>query len=507
MPSEPKSATQRLHPSALLFGVGSAAKRLLLPGIVVLFASRGGDPTFWMLLLFFPALAAVLIKYWSYRYRFGDDELVIREGIVTRNERHIPYARIQNIDLLQNPLHRWFGVAEVRVETASGDKPEAVIRVLSLEAVAEMRGRVFAGKQETRETPPQAAEREGSAEAPQQMQHGRLLLQLPPRELVLHGLISNRGMVVVAAALGAMWQLDLFERFGLSLSKESWRQFLRAGRPGYLLGFVLLGAIALLVALLLLRLLSVGLAMFKLYGFELRRQGEDLRAEYGLLTRVSKTIPRHRVQLISTREGLLHRWFGRAMVQVETAGGPDDEGASSADHLTLAPLIPKSQVAELLSEVLPEVQLDQVQWRALAPRARLRLLRRSLVRSVILVAVAVAAVGAWGACVAAALFPLAYIRAGLYVKYTAYALTPGAVLYRSGWWVRRLSVARFNRIQVVSLHETPFDRRSRMATLRVDTAGGGRTGHPIAVSLIEAQTAKDLHDFLYREAGQTAFRW
>ena len=27
-----------------------------------------------------------------------EPELVIREGIVTRNERHVPYARIQNID-------------------------------------------------------------------------------------------------------------------------------------------------------------------------------------------------------------------------------------------------------------------------------------------------------------------------------------------------------------------------------------------------------------------------
>jgi uncharacterized membrane protein YdbT with pleckstrin-like domain len=223
---------------------------------------------------------------------------------------------------------------------------------------------------------------------------------------------------------------------------------------------------------------------------------------------VSKTIPRHRIQLVATREGLLHRLFGRAMVQVETAGGPEgEESAASADHLTLAPLIPAVRVAELVAELLPEVRLDQVAWSPLSPRAGRRLLRRSLLRSALLVTLVMLALGAWGALLALLLIPLAFVRARLFVRYTAYALGAGAVFYRSGWWVRRLSVARCNRVQVVSLHETPFDRRARMATLRVDTAGGGRTGHPIAVPLIEAATARELHEVLYREAGRTAFRW
>ena len=72
--------------------------------------------------------AAALFRYWSYRYRLDHDELVVRQGVLFRNERHIPYARVQNIDLVQNPLHRLFGVAEVRlavldegVHVAEGD--------------------------------------------------------------------------------------------------------------------------------------------------------------------------------------------------------------------------------------------------------------------------------------------------------------------------------------------------------------------------------------------------
>ena len=113
----------RFVPWASIFATDSSwnSKTLLLPGILVLiFASRGGRGELWFMLLFLPALIGALFRYWSYRYRFDRDELMIRQGIVFRSERHIPYARIQNIDLVQNPLHRLFRVAEVRLETTAG---------------------------------------------------------------------------------------------------------------------------------------------------------------------------------------------------------------------------------------------------------------------------------------------------------------------------------------------------------------------------------------------------
>lgn len=506
MPPERHAAArdlQRLHPSSLLFGVGLAAKRLLLPGLLALLAFGRKEPELWLILLFVPAVAGTVLHYWSYRYRFAEEELIIREGIITRNERHIPYARIQNIDLAQNPLHRRLGVAEVRLETAAGDKPEAIIRVLSLEAVREMRSRVFIGRPAAGPEVPTA----GGPSVEPVHPPARVLLQLPSRDVLLAGLISNRGLVVVAAALGTAWQLDLFERWGLLLTPERLQRIPLFRAPGHPLGAAVLAIGALIVALALLRLLSMGLALLKLHGFLLSRRGEDLRAEYGLFTRISKTIPRHRIQTLSIRESPLHRWFGRAEVQVETAGGVDGQEASGADRIALAPLIPRARLPELLRDVLPELELEAVEWRPIAPRAQRRLFVRFLPLVLLLAAGAVAVLGGWGLLAAVPLLPLAYANARLQVKYTAYALTPGAVLHRSGWWVRRLSVARFSKIQVLELRASPFDRRHRMASLRVDTAGSGRIGQPFVLTFLEAGIAAGLLERLSREAGRTAFRW
>jgi putative membrane protein len=44
----------------------------------------------------------------------------------------VPFRRIHNVTLHRNVLHRFFGVAEVRLESAGGVKPEAEMRVLRL---------------------------------------------------------------------------------------------------------------------------------------------------------------------------------------------------------------------------------------------------------------------------------------------------------------------------------------------------------------------------------------
>jgi putative membrane protein len=505
MPSDPGiEPVQRLHPASLLFTIGAVARRLLLPGIVVFFASGGGNTEIWLAVLFFPAAVAALVKYFSFRYQLRPDEIVVRQGIVTRNERHIPYARIQNINLVQNPLHRLFRVSEVHLETASGDEPEAAIRVLSLAAIERLRERVLRGRSEA---VAQGVIADSTlAEAPAV----RPLLRLPLGELVLFGLISNRGTALVAAAVGVAWQFDLgleerlerlpgyFAEHGDSLAV-----------PGPLSTATLIVA-AIVAILLALRLLSVVWAVLKFHGFTLTLCKEDLRASYGLLTRISATVPRHRIQLLSTRTRVLHRLCGRAIVQVETAGGGGDGdggGGGAVNRLWIAPLIPVQRLPRLLADVVPEVPLDRLDWQPLAATARRRVFRRSLLLVAAAAAIAFAALGPWGLLTLAPGVAWAWIHATLHVRHAGYAMMPGAVIYRSGWWVRRLSIVRFSKVQVLALRQSPFDRRYDMASVQVDTAGAGKVGHRVDIGLIPARVARSIVERVSDEAGRTAFRW
>jgi putative membrane protein len=328
------------------------------------------------------------------------------------------------------------------------------------------------------------------------------------RELLLLGLLSNRGLAVVAATLGALSQLapdELGDRIGEQVQR--WAQAPSslpgvAGPESWL--YVALAAVALL---LLLKLLSVAWIVLKYYGFRLTRRGDDLRAEYGLLTRVTVTIPRHRIQVLSAHSGPLQRRLGRVAVQVETAGGRQGDEESRTERLWLAPLLRERRLLGLLEEVLPGVRQESAEWLPLEPRARKRILRKTLALGLLLVGPAWFSLGYWSLLLVPPAALLAVVHSTLYLRHTRYAVEGGAVLYRSGWWRRQTSTVRFEKIQALALRQSPFDRRARMAAVSVDTAGAGRIGHPVCIRYLAERTAAELHDRLFREAGRTDFRW
>ena len=112
-----------------------------------------------------------------------------------------------------------------------------------------------------------------------------------------------------------------------------------------------------------------------------------------------------------------------------------------------------------------------------------------------------------GLLVFALLATWAIVYARKYVDSLGWAVTNGAVLFRSGWLWRRISIARFAKIQIVSVRETPFDRRRDMARVRVDTAGAGQASHAVHIPYLPAPRARELSAALVEQAAQTNFRW
>jgi membrane protein YdbS with pleckstrin-like domain len=59
-------------------------------------------------------------RYYTLRYRFDQEGIHMRVGILFRREVNLTYARIQDIHLRSNFVQRWFGLANVQIQTASG---------------------------------------------------------------------------------------------------------------------------------------------------------------------------------------------------------------------------------------------------------------------------------------------------------------------------------------------------------------------------------------------------
>jgi putative membrane protein len=69
----------------------------------------------------FPFVFPLLyFRYHTMRYRFTDEGVSMRWGILFRREVNLTYARIQDIHLTSNLVERWLGLARIQIQTASG---------------------------------------------------------------------------------------------------------------------------------------------------------------------------------------------------------------------------------------------------------------------------------------------------------------------------------------------------------------------------------------------------
>jgi uncharacterized protein len=88
--------------------------------------------------LAFPVtLVALCIKYRTLRYRFDDEGVWRRQGLLWRQEVNVAYRRVQDIHLTNGLIQRWLGLATVSIQTAAGAAtPEVTIEgVLEAEAL------------------------------------------------------------------------------------------------------------------------------------------------------------------------------------------------------------------------------------------------------------------------------------------------------------------------------------------------------------------------------------
>jgi membrane protein YdbS with pleckstrin-like domain len=64
-----------------------------------------------------------------------------------------------------------------------------------------------------------------------------------------------------------------------------------------------------------------------------------------------------------------------------------------------------------------------------------------------------------------------------------------------------------NKIQAVTMYESPFNRRAAMSGVRVDTAGAGELSHRVDIPYLDQEVASGLAERLAASAANTAFRW
>lgn len=487
----------RLHAWSWLFVTLQHMKQFILPLLVLVFAGRGDRNELWPLIGVGVLALASIWEYFTYRYRLLPDRIEIRSGLLERKLRQIAYARIHNVALHQTLLHRIFNVAEVRLESAGGVKPEAEMRVLRYDQALAMEKLV-------RERGGEAASAttDGIAAEPA----STTLLSLPVGEVIRHGLISNRGLVLVAGGFAAVSQIS--PRFFANFS-ERWLKvgtgYVESHQFGWLdYGIAALSLLAVFV--IALRALSVLTSLLQYYGFTLSETGRRLTVVRGLLTRLRTSVPKRRIQAWTLRESVLHRLFKRRALSIDTAASQSGGQQQQRGLRELAPIATPDACDGLIRHLLPNAHWPPAEWQPLHRLAWLRIWLGDLLWVLPVTAVLVWRFGAWGAWLLLWL-PWSALLAWKAATKAGWSLDGRLVAVRRGWWSRQWRFAEVEKLQALRLSRSPLDRLFGMRGLLLDTAGASAISPAMQIAYLTPDDAEKLQHALSARLAHSALRW
>ncbi len=480
--------SHRIHPLTIVVEtvrfVGKFGYVIII--LLVTRASGGGFDALELTLGAFGALsiAAAVLRYYFTKYSLDSTNMVIRTGVIFRQVRTIPLARIQNVEIKRGVLHQLLGIADLKIETAGGAQAEGDLSALSVSEAQRLKEYLLRAKQP--DVP-------AIGEAPPPPPRRQTVWAATLKDLLILGATENRAILIIGVLLAPVF---IAERFSDNLFERIAPALFESVR-GMGDNAIVIGVWVLFAVLLFGWIASIVTTAIKYHNFALRYQDGQFQRHYGLFTIVESVVPLPRIQTLCIEAPFLRRMLGYATIHAGLAGSvniSDQHGGTSA----LCLLVKRQKIAEYVRRVFPHLDIGAVEWQPVSRIAiRRGAFRFALVPSLALVGWVLYS----GATLhLVGLVPIAAIALWYgYARYKAlgYALTDGFLLTREGILYQKIHVAPHGKLQWLSLSQGPIQRRYRIANLDVGTAAviGAQLGSPSIVDL-DVDRAAEVQDHL-----------
>ncbi len=463
-----------LHPSMVILELARSLRSTLF-GLVLggYFALKGNMGLLTMIIFFsiiLPTIGIVL-RFVSYRYGFGVGHILIKEGILSKKQRVIPVTRIHNINTTQSLVARLFGVVRVDLETAGGGQAEATLPAITQLAANTIDDFISQGKKSDTEARDTDVEPDTSS---------HLVYQASNLDLILLGITTNRIGLIFAGlyAMAEVYEQDIWRMVENWMQRVSELSNQIQDRSGLQVFLVVVISVALIMTVSW--AISITLAIIQYYGFTLSKVASDLKIRAGLFTVRSYTIPAGKIQALRFKTSAIRRPFKLLQINVQSAGhmGVQERNQNSAIQPSLlAPLTNRKHIDLFVNAVWPDAIWSSIEWLAVHRYTRTRQFRVLwLVASAGIVALIWKSEPHWAQSLSIWLIAgiLSWLIAHLTYKQTGYAVDERFVYLKTGFIGLQSWVIPVNRIQMLELRQSPFQRRRRLVSLVIDVAGSGR---------------------------------
>ena len=197
--ADPRLHWQRTSPLAVVFFITRFARQFVmnaLPAMVLLLGLAAASDLQWpsilagVLVVVAVGVSASVLSYLRFRFCITDDAVLVRSGVVHREELIVEFDRIQNITIKEPFYMRPFGLALLSIDTAGSVKKEITLGGIAKPLALTLRNTILSGEQ------PLTTD---DIEEPVFATEPTLLLARSRRDIVIYGLTVNFFLWVVVA--------------------------------------------------------------------------------------------------------------------------------------------------------------------------------------------------------------------------------------------------------------------------------------------------------------------
>ncbi len=485
---------RRLHPLSILMKSTTMLGRNIIAIIVLHFSLFDRNIAYTLLaaLALITLVAGVTALIWSrFTYQVTDREIRIKSGLLNRNNRSIPFDRIQDVSLEQNLFSRFLGLMTVKLETgAGGGDDDGQLDALARPDAEMLRDTIRDYKDGLSADETAADDRLVAAETPP-------LFAMDNRRILIAGLFNFS--FVLLAIFGAVAQnLDFLLPDGF-FDPRRWIEALPEQEAINSISseIRIIGALAAILSLVTIGLVSGIVATFvREYGFrlDLVDTGQrGFRRRRGLFTRTDMVMPIHRVQAAILQTGPVRACFGWYHLKFTSLAG---DANGETDH-SAAPCARLAEIDPILDQCgIHQAPLD-LEFGRVNPAFWWR---KAVFAGLIITAIALGTgffLHPGFQAISLLALPVLLILF-LNWRHHQYALDDSQIYVRSGWWRRKLTILPLRKIQSIDISQSPLDHPLDLATITLGIAGGSAI-RPLKIEAIGFAKAMDLrHRLLSR---------
>lgn len=410
----------------------------------------------------------IVISWLQYRRFFFyvvGDKFVIEKGLFSRDKVTIPFDRIQTVNITQNIIQQVLRVVAVKIDTAGSAQRELEISALEGSYARALQGFLIERKQGrlgeiSYEEDLDTDEVSGSDITREKEEP---LVTLSTAQLLLVGITENHlrtALVVFAVLNGYFWQYEEYLLKPIEPMIEEGANYLLARWLILLpIGILLFSAIAVAI--------SIIQVLLKYYNLRFFVNKHGLQLTSGLLKRNEYQIPVKKIQYIKWNSNPLRKLLGIKTLLIKKAASEelgDQQGVK-------VPGCSEYQINAVLDQFFPERKNGGFYWL----RAHKLLFLQLAIWLGLLPSLALLGLtffNSWLTLAGIIYLPVSMFFIFQYYRSVNMAMNEHLVILRKGWVFPSSQMFKFGKMQDITFHQSFFQKRRRLASLRFHTAAG-----------------------------------